>query len=69
MPNLHDDQAVLQKLEQAIQDLGELDGEGAPQRQKLMQFLREAVEECREHGRTYDRHLAQQFSPSKEHHA
>lgn len=69
MPNLYNDRVLLQKLEQAIQDLGELEGQGDPQHQKLMQFLRETVEECREYGRVYDQPLRQQFSRSTEHHA
>lgn len=69
MPNLYNDRTMLQKLEQAIQDLGELEGQGDPQHQKLMQFLRETVEECREYGRVYGQPLTQQLSGSKEQHA
>ena len=69
MPNLYNDRVLLQKLEQAIQDLGELEGRGDPQHQKLMQFLRETVEQCREYGRVYDQPLGQQSSRATEHHA
>ena len=62
MPHVYNNDTVLQKLEQAIQDLGELQGDGAPHRQKMMQFLREAVDECREFGRAYDQKLTRQLS-------
>ena len=64
MPNLYDDRVLLQKFEQAIQDLGELEGRRDPQRQKLMQFLRETVEESRELGRVYDQSLGQAIEHS-----
>ena len=62
MPHVYNNDTVLQKLEQAIQDLGELQGDGAPQRQKMIEFLRGAVNECREFGQAYDQRLTRELS-------
>lgn len=62
MGHLYDNIVALQKMEQAIRDLGELNGDSAPQLQKLIQFLREAVDECREFGRVYDQQRVRQLS-------
>lgn len=62
MAPVYNDFVLLKKLEQAIEDLTNVPGERA---QKLRHFLRDAVAECREHGRVYDKRLVRQLSWAK----
>jgi hypothetical protein len=54
MPAIYNNAVALRKMEQAIQDLSEVQAEGV---QKLRQFLIEAVAESRGHSRAYDERL------------
>lgn len=69
MNNVYNDQLAIVKLEQAIQDLQELQGDATPQRDKLIHFLRNAVEECQGYSRSYEQRLTERFSVPKEQYA
>ena len=54
MPTIYNNAVALRKMEQAIQDLADVQADGV---QKLRQFLIDAVAESRGHSRVHDERL------------